>query len=125
MAAQEPVSIVLDRPRTLKYRVTDLRELSRRIGNLGVRQLLEKLSDMDLEVILQTLHVGLKHDEPKMRLDRAEELLQIAIDRDGSMKYIMQAIVDALAASGVIGEPKEGNAARLTESQPSGETSQY
>lgn len=121
MAKQEPVEILLDRPRTLKYRVTDLRELTRRLGNIGVRQLLERLGDMDLECILQTLHVGLRHEESKMRLDRAEELLQIAVDRDGSMKLILQAIIDALAASGVIGEPKEGNAQSPASQTQSGE----
>ena len=54
-----------------------------------------------------------------MRLDRAEELLQIAIDQDGSMQPVMQAIIDALVNSGVIGDPKQrGNGSSPVESQP-------
>lgn len=111
--------IRLDRERRLKFRVSDLRELTRRLGNIGIRQLLERLGDMDLEVMVNTLHVGLRHEEPRMRLDRAEELLQIAIDQDGSMKLVMQAIIDALMASGVIGDQSQGNAPSPA-SQPGG-----
>lgn len=110
-------TVRLDKERRLKYRVSDLRELCRRLGNIGIKQLLEKLADMDLEVLLHTLHVGLRHEESKMRIDRAEELLQIAIDQDGSLKQVMQSVVDALVASGVIGEPTKGNAGS-PESQP-------
>jgi hypothetical protein len=107
--AQE-TTIRLDRDRRLKYRVSDLRELCRRLGNIGIKQLLEKLGDMDLEALIHTLHVGLRWEEPKMRIDRAEELLQIAIDKDGSLKQVMQAVIEGLVASGVIGEPTRGNA---------------
>lgn len=110
--------IRLDRERRLKFRVSDLRELTRRLGNIGIRQLLERLGDMDLEVMVNTLHVGLRHEEPRMRLDRAEELLQIAIDQDGSMKQVMQAIIDALMASGVIGDSAQQGNAPSPESQP-------
>ena len=105
----QDVMILLDRERRLKFRVSDLRELTRRLGNIGVKQLLERLGDMDLDSMVQTLHVGLRHEEPRMRVERAEELLQIALDRDRSMKPVIQAIIDALMDSGVIGEPNQGN----------------
>lgn len=117
-SSQETV-VRLDRERRLKYRITDLRELTRRLGNIGVRQLLERLGDMDLDCMVNTLHVGLRHEEPKMRMDRAEELLQIAVDQDGSMQPVMEAIVDALKNSGVIGDPKQrGNAPSPETNQP-------
>lgn len=118
MISQDTV-VRLDRERRLKFRVSDLRELTRRLGNIGVKQLLERLSDMDLDAMVSTLHVGLRHEEPRMRFERAEELLQIAIDQDGSMQPVMQAIVDALIASGVIGDPKQrGNGQSPVTLQP-------
>jgi len=110
MAAQQEVSIFLDRERHLKFRFADFRELQRRLGNVAVKQLLEGLGDLNAEILLQVVHVGLKWEEPKMRLDRAEELIQIAIDQDGSTKKLMQAVIDALLASGMLGEQDKGNA---------------
>lgn len=110
MAAQQEVAIYLDKERHLKYRFADFRELKRRLGNIAVKQLLEGLSDLDPEILLHVVHVGLRWEEPKLRIDRAEELIQMAIDQDGSTKKIMQAVIDALMASGMLGDRNQGNA---------------
>lgn len=111
------VSVMLDRERHFRYKFADFRELRRRLGNLAVKQLLEGLGDVDPEILLHVVHVGLKWEEPKMRLERAEELIQIAIDQDGSTKKLMQAVLDALMASGMLGDSNQGNG-RSPESQP-------
>lgn len=119
--ASTDVSVILDRERHLRYRFADFRELRRRLGNIAVKQLLEGLGDLDPEFLLHLVHVGLKWEEPKMRLERAEELIQIAIDQDGSTKKLMQAIIDALMASGMLGERDQGNGA--SPASPSGHLS--
>lgn len=106
--------IRLDRERRLKFRAMDIGELNRRLAtpehpHVGVKQLLQRLADMDLDALVNALHIGLRHEEPRMRLDRAWELFQITCDEDRT-REVMQALIEALQNSGVLGSDKQGNA---------------
>lgn len=114
----EVVKILLDRERTLKYRIADMRELERQLGNVAVKQLLERLADLSTETLVNVLRVGLRHEDSKITTTRAEELLQMAVDRDGSTTPTLNALVEALIASGIIGVPKSGNSGSPETSSP-------
>lgn len=108
--SEDAVSIMMDRERTLRFRFADFRELRRRLEGLSTQELLNRLGELDSEVLLQVVHVGLRHQEPKMRIERAEELIQITMDHHGGIKPLLQAVIDALLASGMMGDRNKGNA---------------
>ena len=96
------VDVQLDRTRQLLFRIQDLRDLCRRLGGLTMIQLLERLAAMDLDTIMVALQMGLRHEDKRLTPDRVGELVQQHIDRGGTMADILNALNEAIEASGVI-----------------------
>lgn len=101
------VEIDLDRPRKLRYGFRDLRDLERRLGGAPFEKVLDNLRGLHLETLVQVLCVGLRWDDPKIGPARTEELVGTYLRGGGEIAKLLEAISEALTASGIIGKPKE------------------
>ena len=96
------VEITLDKPRTLKYRWPDLRDLSRRLNGASLSQLFTRLGEADPDAVSMALMVGLRHQDGKLTLDKVDELIQGFFDGGGKVADLLNAITEAIQSSGVV-----------------------
>lgn len=105
------IEITLDRPRQLRFNMRALRALEldvRRELGLPLQEAMGRWFSVTARLLV--LH-GLKHEDPKLTLDRAEGLLQNVIDRGGDVSDIYVAAARALRLSGVLGSEAQAEAA--------------
>ena len=102
MATNEAVQVDLDRSRALKFRIGDLRGLETALGNITLLDLLNRLAGLDVNALVQAVRFGLLHEEPRLNINKAEQLVQAHIDRHGDASRLIEALGDALNATGLI-----------------------
>ena len=94
------VELKLDRPRTLKYRWSDLRELCRRLGGLSLVQFSDRLSQADPETVSTALLIGLRHEDKRLTGEKIDDMIQAFFDSGGRVAELMNAVSEALVESG-------------------------
>lgn len=88
--------------RRLRYPITTLSDLCGAVGNLTLLELLTRLAGMDVRAILQCLRYGLLHEDAKITLRGAAELLEAHIKANGDASRVLTAISEALEQTGMI-----------------------
>ena len=110
--AKDYAEITLDKPRKLKYRWGDIRELARRLGEgegkrLTLRGMLTKLEEAEPETITIMVAVGLRHEEP-LTIEQTDEILDAYFKRDtGDLATLLAAINAAIQGQGVLRDRKK------------------
>lgn len=98
--------IDFDRPRRLRFRIRDLRDLCAALGNaagpLTLVELLQRLAGIDLNALFHTVRYGLLHEEPKLTLRRAEELVEAHLEKHGNLTRLNEAIAKLINETGLI-----------------------
>ena len=95
--------ITLDKPRRVRYRWQDVRELTRRLNGATLQGLLGKLAEADPETITVALQLGLRHAEPKLTIERVDEILDAYFRTDeGRLATVLAALNEALQACGLL-----------------------
>ena len=97
--------ITLDKPRRLRYRWQDIRDLTRRLGGVTLQDLLAKLGAADPETISVAMLLGLRHEQPRITMEQIDELLDAYFRREeppGRLGDILNAITEAIQASGLL-----------------------
>lgn len=106
--------LTLDKPRHVRYRWQDVKELSRRLGGATLQGLLAKLGEADPETLSTALLLGLRHEEPKLTGERIDEILDAYFRSDeGRLATVLTAINEALQNCGLFRDrsKKDGGAA--------------
>ena len=95
--------ITLDKPRRVRYRWQDIRELTRRLSGATLQGLLSKLGEADPETITTALLLGLRHEDPKLTVERIDEILDAYFRTDeGRLASVLAALNEALANCGLL-----------------------
>ena len=95
--------ITLDKARRVRYRWQDVRELTRRLNGATLQGLLSKLAEADPETISVALQLGLRHAEPKITIERVDEILDTYFrTADGRLATVLAALNEALQACGLL-----------------------
>ena len=95
--------ITLDKPRRVRYRWQDIRELTRRLNGATLQGLLSKLTEADPETITLALQLGLRHAESKITIERVDEILDAYFrTEDGRLATVLGALNEALQACGLL-----------------------
>ncbi len=97
------VEMELDKHRKLRLGFKELRDLENRMGGIAFGDILAKLSSMSFNAILQTLHVGLRGDDPRLTMSKLEDILADYMNNGGSIGDLLSPITEALDVSGVTG----------------------
>lgn len=101
--------IALDRTRKLRFTIGDLRDLQRQCQGFSLLQIANKLGELDLEVIVRALWIGLRWESPKLTLVQANDLLQGQIDENRNLSEIIGPLVDAfMQGAGLVRAPADG-----------------
>ena len=103
--------VTFDRPRKLRYRIADLRGLTAALGNITLLDLLNKLAGLDPNALVMAVRFGLLHEDPRLTPAKAEDLLQKHIDAEGSAVKVIEAIGEAMQATGLINLRSPANGA--------------
>lgn len=93
-------ALQLDKPRTLKFGIRDVREFEQNLG-YGVDELQARGQRMTALVAL--LFYGLRHEDKALTLPLVERKLQRYLDQGGDIIAIVDATYAALYHSGVYG----------------------
>ena len=101
------VEIELDRPRHIQFTLSAMRDCCRRLGGITFLVLLQRLEQLDLEAIVQSLHCGLRHEDKKLDVNDVERLVQDYMDREGAITDVLKAISEAIELSGLIRRRQE------------------
>ena len=104
-----------DRTRRLRYGIGTLRDLCQALGGVTLLELLTRLAGMDVNAILQCIRYGLVHEDPKITLRTAADLLEAHVRASGDASRVLTAISEALDATGLI------SLAPPARSEPAGE----
>ena len=105
----EAITLELDRPRAIKFRYPELKEIQRTIGK-PFGTILQDLAQLDVQQIETLLFIGLRHEDRTLRRERLEELLTAFFERGGSVRDLLYVLDQALIASGFLGRPATGAA---------------
>ena len=100
--ALDYTEVVFDRPRKLRYRIADLRGLTSALGGITLLELLNRLAGLDPNALVMTIRFGLLHEDPRLTPAKAEDLLEKHIATHGDATRIIEAIGDAMQATGLI-----------------------
>lgn len=117
------VEIKLDRPRKLRFGIRELREIQARFDGEPLLETLGKLQKASLYHVLNMLLIGLRHEDRTLTPERMEQLVQDYLDRSGRLQDLMNAIGEALNASGLFGHDERAGDAEGGAGRPFGPTS--
>jgi hypothetical protein len=110
----DPVTLVLDRERMLRYEWTDLKEICRILSRLQPgdspdkvtqNRLWQLLAERDPDATTLTLFHGLKRDDQRLWADKIDEIIGDFVRQGGDMDTVYDAIVDAMVAAGLVKLP--------------------
>ena len=92
-----------DKPRHVRYRWQDVKELARRIGGgVSLQGLLTKLGEADPETLSTALLLGLRHEDPKLTIEKLDDILDAYFrTEDGRLATVLAAINEALQNCGL------------------------
>ena len=96
------VMLILDKPRTLTYRWTDMRTITQRLGGCTMIEFLQRLGNTQPDVLHTALLVGLSNDDAKLTGKRLDDLIQSYIDRGGKLGDLVNAVLEALQEDGLL-----------------------
>lgn len=101
------VEIVLGRPRRLRFRYQDMRALEERAGKpLG--EVVGDLARMSIKTVELVVWAGLRHEEPRLRPDDVQPLLQAYFEEGKSLSDILAVLRQAVQESGFFAGKEEG-----------------
>lgn len=105
--------LVLDRPRRIRYRWQDVKELARRTGGASLQGILGKLAEADPEMLTTALLLGLRHEDPKLNVEKLDDILDAYFRTDdGRLSEVLNAINEGLQNCGLFRDrSKKGDAA--------------
>ena len=102
MDEKDYAEIMLDKPRRVRYRWQDVKELGRRLGGASLQGMLAKLGEADPETISTALLIGLRHEDPKLKVEDLDEIIDAYLRRpDGRLADLLGAINEALQNCGL------------------------
>lgn len=104
-----------------RFRINSGREIERVYG-CSFKVLMER--GQEIEAIVGAVCAGMRHDNPKITQDKAEELVQNFIDADGDIVELYNALVKAWNISGVYSKRKLDEPEIEGSANPPMETSQ-
>ena len=107
--------LTLDRPRHVRYRWQDVKELARRLGGTSLQGLLTKLGEADPETMTTALLLGLRHEDSKLNVEKLDDILDAYFRSDeGRLATVLGAINEALQNCGLFRDrsKKDGAAPR-------------
>lgn len=102
--------LMFDRPRALKYRNKDLRELCKAAGTARLADLLDQLRGLEPTVITLAIRHGLAHDDARLTLEGTDALIDAHRAAGGTWADLLAAIAEALNEATGLGAT-EGDAA--------------
>ena len=102
------VEITFDRPRRLRYRIRDLRDLCSALGNITLVELLGRLAGLDPNALTHAVRFALVHEDPRLPPARVDDLIEAHIASHGDVTRLIAAISDALQATGLISRRADG-----------------
>lgn len=94
-------TVTLDKPRTLKFRITDVVALERDLG-YGIDELQRR--GQRYVALVSLLYYGLRHEDAALSQTLVEKKLQRFIDQGGDITAIVEQVYGALFDSGVYGK---------------------
>ena len=102
METKDYAEITLDKPRHIRYRWRDVKELSRRLNGQTLKGLLDKLGEADPDTISIALLLGLRHEDSKLSLEKVDDYIDDYIRTDdGRISALLEAINEALQNCGL------------------------
>lgn len=97
------VEIELDRPRRMRFSFRDLRDLENRLGGIPFQEVLNRLQAMHLNTLVQTIHIGLRGEDPRMTVARVEEIIEEYLGKGRPLADLLSAVAEAMELSGITG----------------------
>lgn len=89
-------------PVVFRFSIKAAREMER-VAGCNYQTLLARSQQVEA-ICLMTCY-GLRHDDPKMTVDKAIELVDAYVDRGGNIVALYEALQEAMNKSGVYGRP--------------------
>lgn len=111
-------TIDLDRPRTLRFTLGSLRLLQQRLSNMSLMQIANRIEQVDIEAIVQAVWVGLTHEDRKLTLEKAQELIDAKLQNGLRMSDVIRPLVQAIMQGGGLIAAAEGEADQGKASEP-------
>jgi len=103
------VPVMIDKERSLLFRIPDLTDLGRASGGKSMVEILNRLASIDLDVLILTLQHGLRHEDRRLTREQVADMLQKYVDAgDQGLQPILTALNEAIEASGIISRRRDG-----------------
>lgn len=120
---QPYVHITLDKPRKLRFRHRDLADLEEQSG----KGLLQLMTSTTMHGVRLLLNYGLRHQDTKMTPEKASDLIDVWIEKGGTLAGLNDKILDGLRVAGFWSdrtdtkapEEEKNESAEVTEEEPS------
>ena len=99
----QPVELTLKgRMRRLKFTIPEVKALEARLGKTA-GAIFSDLTQLGITTLQQVLWAALRHEDPRLRYEDVEGLIQDHLDTGGSTMDFLYAINEAVVASGLFG----------------------
>jgi hypothetical protein len=114
MMVDQTVSITLDRERSLRYSLGDVKDICRVLTRMEPGEqprkvtqgrLYQLLVERDIDAIVQTVFHGLRWEDRALRAERVEQIVGDFLVNGGDMVVIYDAIVEAWQKAGLAPRP--------------------
>jgi hypothetical protein len=94
------IGLKLDRDRYLRYDINALANLEEATG-MTIEQAMDEKKIQSLRVVRALVWAGLLHEDPKLKIETAGDLLEDFFESGGELTTIFQKITDAVLACGL------------------------
>src|SRR5690606_12461338 len=101
------VPVELDKPRRLRFDVNALADVEDAMG-VGIGAIFQQ--QVGIRMIRTLLWAGLKWEDPGLTQQRAGLLLQKYLEQGGDLGALVDKLLEALKASGLVGKAEDPNA---------------
>lgn len=89
-----------DRPRFLRFDINAIADLEDMTGK-SVAEALSNRQKIGFSMIRALLWAGLKHEEPMLTVEAAGELINLFVEKGGTIGILMAKVGEAIMSSGV------------------------
>jgi hypothetical protein len=97
------VDVTLDKQRKIRYGIRELRDLERVLGK-PVGEVLADFAKLGADSLAAVLWAGLKHEDKRLSIDAALDLIDAYLTNGGELGDLRAAINEALVLSGYFGK---------------------
>jgi hypothetical protein len=97
------IDIELDKPRRLRFDLAALRDLQRRLNNLTLLQIANRIREMDVDILMQSYYIALRWEDKALTPGQVDQMLQRRLDAGGSISELITPLSEAfMSGAGLI-----------------------